>query len=212
MAKFMGIIRPSAASGMVTVVLILSILAVTPQNVYSIIEPGSEQEYPDEVMLNDGDVDHELVVTGAGLREKSFMKFNVYAIASYIAKGTDLGENMGATMIKADVAKELRMNLLRSFSAEKLTNSFSDVINDNYDDTSAFAQDMKVFLAYFVADAQEGDVLKFSYLPGKGLTTKLNGEELGVITNVSFVEALWTVWFGQEPADKGLRDDMLSKM
>ena len=138
------------------------------------------------------------------------MKIDVYAIASYVAEGTDLGDDRGAALVAADVPKELRMNILRDFGREKLINSFSDVIKDNYDDTSAFDADMVTFFGYFVDDAKDGDILLFSYLPGHGLTTDLNGEEKGVITNPAFVAALWTVWFGEDPASKGLREDLLA--
>jgi hypothetical protein len=38
-----------------------------------------------------------------------------------------------------------------------------------------------------------------------GLTTELNGEVKGTIANPALTEALWTVWFGEKPANKGLR-------
>ncbi len=212
MAKFIGLIRTTAVVGLITAVLTLSFLVVSPKATLALVEPGSEIEYPDEVMLNDGEVDYNLVITGVGLREKTFLKIDVYAIASYVAEGTELGEEQGLALVVADVPKELRMNILRNFGREKLIKSFSDVINDNYDDTSGFDAEMTTFFDYFVNDAKDGDTLLFSYLPGTGLTTHLNGELKGVITNTAFVEALWTVWFGEDPANKGLRADLLSQM
>jgi len=211
-ATYVGLIRAVAPTGLVVCLLTLSCLALAPMAAVAIVEPGSEVEFPDEVMINEGETDYALIVTGVGLREKTFMKIDVYAIASYVTKDTDLGENMGAGMVSADVPKELRMNILRDFGREKLINSFSDVINDNYEDTSQFSGEMATFLAYFVDDANDGDILSFSYLPGVGLRTHLNGELKGVITNTAFVEALWSVWFGEKPANKGLREDLLSQM
>ena len=101
--------------------------------------------------------------------------------------------------------KRLQMDLRRGFSREKLVNSFSEVIEKNYDDLSAFEADMAVFMAYFDRDAQEKDRIVFSHVPGTGLVTELNGEVKGTIANPAFSEALWTVWFGEKPADKGLR-------
>jgi hypothetical protein len=86
------------------------------------------------------------------------------------------------------------------------------VIEKNHDDLSPFAADMATFLAYFDRDAQEDDRIVFEYLPGVGLVTTLNGEVLGTIENPAFTAALWTVWFGDEPADEGMREDLLSAL
>ena len=65
---------------------------------------------------------------------------------------------------------------------------------------------MTAFEGYFTRDAQAGDVILFTYLPGQGLATELNGEVKGTITNLAFVEALWSVWFGAEPVSGDMQD------
>ena len=69
---------------------------------------------------------------------------------------------------------------------------------------------MATFEGYFDRDARDGDVIIFDYCPATGLTTTLNGEVRGVITNPAFVEALWSVWFGKKPASDGLKKHLLS--
>ncbi len=152
----------------------------------------------------------ELAATGVGLREKTFLKVDVYTIVSYVLAGADLGEDKGAGLVALREPKRLQMNLRRSFSREKLINAFVEVIEKNYEDTSPFAADLATFEGYFDRDAQDGDVIIFDYCPATGLTTTLNGDVSGVITNPAFVEALWTVWFGQKPASDGLKKDLLS--
>lgn len=190
--------------------LLALVILMMPWSAGAIVEPDTEMEYPDTVTIETDGASHTLTVTGVGLREKTFMKVNVYAIVSYVATGTQLKGDMGLSLLEVDAPKMIRMDLLRGFSREKLCNAFKDVIEDNYEDMSAFAEDMDVFLAYFKNDAQEEDELTFTYIPGKGLKTVLNGEELGVITNFEFVKALWTVWFGADPASDGLKEDLLA--
>lgn len=190
--------------------LLALVILMMPWSAGAIVEPDTEMEYPDSVTIETDGASHTLTVTGVGLREKTFMKVNVYAIVSYVAAGTQLKGDMGLSLLEVDAPKMIRMDLLRGFSREKLCNAFKDVIEDNYEDMSAFAEDMDVFLAYFKNDAQEEDELTFTYIPGKGLKTVLNGEELGVITNFEFVQALWTVWFGADPASDGLKEDLLA--
>ena len=108
--------------------------------------------------------------------------------------------------------KRIQMDLRRSFSRQKLIDSFQKVIEKNYDDTSAFAADMETFFGYFQRDAQEKDQIIFEYVPSGGLSTILNGKRQGTIENPAFVEALWTVWFGDKPADGNLKKALLSKI
>ena len=187
-------------------IIVLLLLIAIPLTATAITEPDTEKVYEDALTING----QELVVTGVALREKTFLKVDVYTIVSYVKKGAFLGEDKAAGILNLEEPKMLQMDLTRGFSNKKLKNAFSEVIEDNYDDMSAFQSDMDTFLAYFTADAEEGDQIIFGYCPAEGLTTKLNGKELGVIDNVEFMKALWTVWFGAKPADKGMRDRLIS--
>jgi Chalcone isomerase-like len=184
----------------------LLLLIIIPVTALAITEPKTETTYEDEMTINGID----MVVTGVALREKTFMKVDVYTIVSYVKKGASLGENKAATLLSLEEPKMLQMDLTRGFSNEKLKKAFSEVIEENYEDMSLFESDMETFLGYFTADAEEGDKLIFGYCPAEGLTTTLNGTELGVITNVEFMKALWTVWFGEEPANKDMREKLVA--
>lgn len=188
------------------------ILLALPCLAGAVVEPKTETEYPDTVALEAGGQTYDLVATGVGLREKTIMKVDVYTIVSYVAAGTELTGDKGIALLEFDGAKQLQMDLRRGFSRKKLVDAFKDVIVENYDDTSAFQADMDGFFAYFEQDAQENDRLVFTYVPGEGLTTTLNGDVKGTITNFEFVKALWTVWFGEKPADGGLKKSLLTQL
>jgi len=189
---------------MIGVVLLL--LIAIPLTALAITEPDTETVYEDAITVNGVD----MVVTGVALREKTFLKVDVYTIVSYVKKGAFLGEDKAAGLLNLEEPKMLQMDLTRGFSNKKLKNAFSEVIEENYEDMSAFQSDMDIFLAYFTADAEEGDKIIFGFCPAEGLTTSLNGKELGVIKNVEFMKALWTVWFGADPADEDMRDALVS--
>ena len=197
-----------------TAILMALALMTLPMAAGAIVEPGTKMEYDDTVTIEAEGASHALKVTGVGLREKTFMKVNVYAIVSYMILKAPSSRAMTRAWpcSNLDAPKMIKMDLLRGFSREKLVNAFKDVIEKNYEDQSAFAADMDAFFAYFTDDAQEGDELTFTYLPGEGLTTVLNGKEKGVIENFEFVKALWTVWFGEKPASDGLKKDLLAKV
>lgn len=179
----------------------------------AVVEEKSGTEYPDEVTVEAGGASHSLVATGVGLREKTIMKVDVYTIVSYVAADAALaGDDLGLALLEYDGVKQIRMDLRRSFSRDKLVKAFSSVIDKNYEDQSAFAADNDTFFGYFERDAEDGDVLVFTYVPGQGLRTTLNGEEKGTITNFEFVKALWTVWFGEKPANGGLKKNLLAEL
>lgn len=192
--------------------MILALGVVLVQPATAVIEKKTETEYPDSIDQDCGGEAVSMVATGVGLREKTFMKVDVYTIVSYVKAGIDLGDQPAATLVKLQEPKRLQMDLRRGFSREKLINAFTDVIAKNYEDQSAFSADLDTFSAYFTRDAQEGDVILFDFCPDTGLTTSVNGEVTGTIGNFAFVEALWTVWFGEEPANKGLRENLLSAL
>jgi len=195
------------------IALLSLLILMLPHVAGAIVEPGTEKEYEDIVTVEADGASHTLTVTGVGLREKTFMKVNVYVIVSYLIEGTKLeGDDKGVALLNLNAPKMIKMDLVRGFSREKLVNAFKDVIEENYKDQSAFAADMENFFAYFQADAQEGDELIFTYLPGVGLKTVLNGEQKGVIQNFEFAKALWTVWFGEKPANGGLKKDLLARI
>ena len=196
---------------------VLTVLACValPLAAMAVVESKTGTEYPDEITVETAGGSAELKATGVGLREKTFMKVDVYTIVSYIpADATLAGEakEAGLALIALDAPKRIQMDLRRGFSREKLINAFVDVIKKNYEDTSAIDDDMATFSAYFTRDAEEGDLIVFDYCPQKGLTTILNGEVTGVIENFAFTRALWTVWFGEKPANKGLREDLLAEV
>lgn len=194
-----------------TLPALLAVLAI-PATALGVVEEKTGFEYPDQITVEAGGHSLVLNATGVGLREKTVMKVDIYTIVSYVAQGVTLGgKDPGEALCDLRQPKRLQMDLRRSFSREKLINAFIEVIEKNIKDTSSFAADMEEFKGYFTRDAQDKDVIVFSYDPAVGLTTTLNGEVTGVIENFDFVRALWTVWFGKEPASGGLKEDLLAQ-
>jgi hypothetical protein len=187
-------------------------LLLIPLASSAMVEPDTKREYPDEIAVGTGEDAYTLVGTGVGLREKTFLKVDVYLLASYVDSEASFSGDQHIGLMEYQGNKRLVMDLTRSFSADKLKNAFREVIEKNYDDRSAFQDDMDTMLSYFVEEAREGDNLVFDYHPPVGLTTTLNGKVLGVIENFEFVKALWSVWFGEVCADKGVRKDLLKNL
>jgi hypothetical protein len=185
----------------------LFLLLLAPAAAQALTEEKTGTVYPDQIVVEYGDEVFPLVATGTALREKTMLKVDIYTIVSYITEGFELGEDPARSIWKAEVFKRLQLDLRRGFSKEKLIHSFEEVIEKNYSEEqrAGFADAMATFNAYWFRDAEDGDEIIFDYDPDSGLHTWLNGEEVGVIEDPVFAQALWSVWFGDEPASKDMR-------
>lgn len=192
-------------------IMLLPLLAL-PLVAQAVTEPKTGVEYPDQITVESAQGEVVLKATGVGLREKTFMKVDVYTIVSYMDADAVLEGDPGEALCALEAPKRIRMDLRRGFSRDKLVNSFVEGIEKNVGDTSPIEAEMETFLAYFTRDAQDGDLIIFDYCPVTGLTTTLNGEELGTIETFEFVRAMWSVWFGEKPTNGGLKKALLSAL
>jgi len=192
--------------------LLALLLLALPLAANAVVEPKTETEYPDEITVSDDEGSVVMKVTGAGLREKTFLKIDVYTIVSYMDSGAALGDDHGPALCALKAPKRIQMDLRRSFSREKLVNSFIAGIEKNMDDTSGITTEMDTFLSYFSRDAEDGDRIVFDYCPQRGLSTTVNDEVKGVIENFDFVEAMWMVWFCEKPTNGGLKKALLAQV
>lgn len=192
--------------------LVLLACLVVPVAAQAVVEPKTDTAYPDKLVVETEGGSYTLSATGVALREKTMLKVDVYTIVSYLADGVTLKSDLGAAIVMVDAPKRIQMDLRRSFSKEKLINSFRDVVEKNYEDTSTFAADMDSLCACFSRDAEDGDEIIFDYNPATGLTIDLNGETKRVIENFDLVKAVWTIWFGEKPVKDGMKEKLLAEL
>lgn len=62
----------------------------------------------------------------------------------------------------------------------------------------------------FYRDVEPGDRYAITYLPGVGTELSLNGETLGVVEGADFAAALFSIWLGEDPLDRKLKDRLLT--
>jgi hypothetical protein len=187
-------------------------LLLTAGAATALVEPKSGVTYPDSVVIDTPVGPATLIATGAGLREKSFLKKDVYTIVSYVHAATDLGADPVASIRTLNVPKRLQLDMRRDVGREKLEATLTKAIATNVEDLAPIAADLETFFSFFTDDARESDCVVIEYVPGIGLTTSLNGEVKGVIDSFTFVTALWSVWFGQNPQDDQLVRALVSQV
>jgi len=156
---------------------------------------------PETMSLNN----KELVLNGAGIRKKFFVK--VYVGALYLtAKRTT------ADQILSDGGpKRILMSFLyKEVSAEKLVDGWNDGFgsNNSPEELKALQDRIDQFNSLF-ATVHKGDVIRLDYIPDEGTRVLINDMLKGTVPGEDFSSALLKIWLGREPADGGLKDAML---
>jgi hypothetical protein len=147
----------------------------------------------------------ELVLNGAGIRSKFFIK--VYVGALYLpARTRDPG-----TVLRHTGPVSMHMHFLHSeVSKEKLVKAWNEGFDTNLD--AAGRARLGARIARFnelFRTARKGDVIRLDYLPGSGTTVTINNESRGVIEGEDFMQAWLRIWLGKHPADADLKQGLL---
>ncbi|MCB4204315.1 chalcone isomerase family protein [Deferribacterales bacterium Es71-Z0220] len=171
----------------------LFVLAILPISGFSLTVEGVN--IPDSYSFNGKD----LVLNGTGLRKKFFVK--VYVGALYLENKTkDVGSVMSMD------SKVIKMHFLyKKVGAEKMREAFVEGFEDNgIKDIDRF----RAFIELFNFDVVSSDELDLVII-GDALTVLYNGKNIGVFNDKMLAEAVLKVYFGDKPADNGLKEGML---
>lgn len=160
-------------------------------------------EIPATIRSGDGNTD--LVLNGAGLREKFYV--DVYVAGLYLQART----SDAAAILSDDGPASVVMHIVYSeVSKKKITDGWIDGLDDNTtaSEREAIQPRLEAFNKLFTS-MQKGDVLRIDYTPAKGTEVRLNGEWRGSVEGNDFFRALLKVWLGSDPVSKSLKQDML---
>lgn len=147
----------------------------------------------------------ELVLNGAGVRTR--VVFKVYVGSLYLPQPAK-----DAAGVLAQSPRRIRLDLLRSLSADQLADALLDGLKDN--NTAAELEAVKAESAQMVAamkgfgDVKEGNVVTLDFVDGStliGLDDKLRA----TIAGEAFNKALMRVWLGDKPVQADLKRAML---
>jgi hypothetical protein len=146
-----------------------------------------------------------LKLNGAGVR-KVFI-FDVYVGALYLEEtSTD-----PSTILAKDGVRRVEMTMLRDLEKEKIVDAIRTGFDKNAKDKLPALKDrLEKFIAQMPEKVNKGQVLKLTYVPGKGTTVTGQGEK-ALVEGKDFADALFSVWLGQHPVDDDLKKGMLGQ-
>ncbi len=158
--------------------------------------------FPAKIKIGDAVVKYN----GSGLREKYFI--DLYVGALYLKSQS----SNASSIINANEEMCIRIKLVSDkVTREKFVSSVDEGFS-NSTTGAATKTEIAAFKKSFSKPFKSGDDIILLYKPGIGVQVVVNGEKLGTHKGLEFKKALWGIWFGGNPADKGLKDAMLGKV
>jgi len=146
-----------------------------------------------------------LNLNGAGIRKKLFVK--VYVGALYTEKKVASTDEL----LRDPGEKLLRMHYVyKKVEREKFVETFAEGLANNAPDV-ANSVDAKAFLSWFTQDFVAGDTVDIDISPDGTVSASCNGKTLGTVRSPALARGVLLIWFGEKPADAGLRKGMLGQ-
>jgi len=148
----------------------------------------------------------ELLLNGAGLRSKLFIK--VYVGALYVGQKA----STPAAIYDSPQPRRMVMRMMRDVDADTLYSALEDGLKSNHSPTDlAQLQTQTEQLGSImkgIGKAREGDTISIDFLTD-GIALSLNGEARGKVAGAGFAKALLKVWLGDKPVDASLKKALL---
>ncbi|HSM13297.1 MAG TPA: chalcone isomerase family protein [Thermoanaerobaculia bacterium] len=150
--------------------------------------------------------DQALVLNGAGLRSKFFVK--VYVGGLYLPEKR--GE--APVVLGADATRRMEMRFLRSVTSAQLCEGWLEGLEANTPKASADLRARFDDLCRKMEDVSEGTLLALTYTPGAGTEIAFGERAKGTIEGKDFADALLACWIGPEPGPgEDFKDGVLGR-
>jgi len=145
----------------------------------------------------------QLHLQGAALlRVMVFIK--AYAGALY------LPDSATKDQVLTPVAKRLELEYYHPIKGEDFAKATRIKIKENISGEAYITLQPQIEkLANLYRDVEPGDRYSLTYVPDQGTVLSLNGNPLGAIPGDDFASAVFAIWLGGNPIDKGFRDRLL---
>jgi predicted deacylase len=135
-----------------------------------------------------------LVLNGAGLRKKLFIK--VYVGGLYLPAK----QSNAAGILAADTPRRQVMHFLYSVSKDQMCDAWNEGLEQNSKNASAEVKGAFKTLCNLMEPIPKGNRLVLTYVPGTGTTVEVNGHNKGTVPGKAAADAILATWIGPDPA------------
>lgn len=148
-----------------------------------------------------------LALNGAGIREKFWIDLYVgglYTTEKY---------NDASSVMNDDKTMAIKLHIISSMiTTKKMVDAVDEGFKKSMKGKQAELKDeIEKFKSIFTPEIKENDVYDLVYIPNKGTVVYKNNKPTTTIKGLKFKQALFGIWFCNEPADDDLRNQMLGK-
>jgi hypothetical protein len=155
---------------------------------------------PDQVSV----AGKNLKLNGAGLRQATILKVNVYAAGLYLEKPSGDGE----AIANSDQAKSIEMVFMRDVSAKQTAEAFGEGFDKNCVAGCAELKPHLTKLQGLLKDMKKGETMAVRFL-ADGVEVMIRGQKLGSVGDKAFSRQLIRCWIGKNPPNAGLKEGLL---
>jgi hypothetical protein len=135
----------------------------------------------------------KLVLNGAGLRKKLFIK--VYTGALYLPAK----QNSPDFILTGDTPRQLVMHFVFDVEKEKIAEAWQEGLTANTPKASAGVKQAFATLSSWMEDMKKGEKIVMTYVPGTGTTVEVKGRSKGVLPDKAVADAILATWIGPKP-------------
>lgn len=145
-----------------------------------------------------------LPLHGAGVLRKGYF-FRIYVGALY-------AEAAHTDRILTEVPKRIDIHFFHHTPKKHMVRTAEKTLRKNLPDTAyeTLLPKIKKLHAAF-RDGEEGSCASILYEPGEGLTYLFDGEPVVIIAGDDFANAYFSVWLGERPSSRSMKEAMLNK-
>ena len=176
----------------------LAFLTLTGRN--SSAAEISGVKLPDQVTV----AGKSLKLNGAGLRQATFLKVNVYAAGLYLEKPSGDGD----AIANSDQSKSIEMVFMRDVSAKQMAEAFQEGFDKNCVAGCAELKPHISKLQGLMKDMKKGDSMAFHFT-SSGVEVMIRGQKAGSVGDKAFSHQLIRCWIGKNPPNAGLKEGLL---
>jgi hypothetical protein len=152
----------------------------------------------------------ELVLNGAGIRTRFFVK--VYVGALYLPEK----KTAAADVLALGGAKRMHLAMLRDLTAQQLADALNEgfAANNPPADQERYKAQLAELLGVMnsLGAAKSGEAIALDFVPDSGTRVLVNGAAKGKpIPDEGFYRAILKVWLGDKPVDADLKRGLLGQ-
>jgi hypothetical protein len=155
---------------------------------------------PDQVTV----AGKSLKLNGAGLRQATILKVNVYAAGLYLENPAKDGE----AIANSDQAKSIQMVFMRDVTGKQMAEAFAEGFDKNCIAGCAELKPNIGKLQGFMKDLKKGDTMAVNFT-SSGVDVTIRGQKVGSVGDKAFGHQLIRCWIGKNPPNAGLKDGLL---